>query len=186
MQKWKGSFVGMCWRVKCLVQLWGNEITAASFWSCITEHKYLQRLNRVYTQGLGLLFVLFFKPHMTSFEHSEWHKLSLSILLNILSYYPHSSLTYIHSCLRGVFSKLKVHPLSSKCGSPGKSPALTVSLIPGRMKQSTSRSPLSRDTEGNLLLFHSAAEETYSSGREPWGSWFKDWFCKLFLTIWHS
>lgn len=90
---------------------------------------------------------------MTSFEHSEWHKLSLSILLNILRYYPHSSLTFIHSCLRGVFSKLKVHPLSSKCGSPGKSPALTVSLIPGRMKQSTSRSPLSRDSQRETCCY---------------------------------
>lgn len=127
-----------------LAQLWGNEITAASFWSCITEQQYLKRLNAKYvTLDLGVLFVLFFKPHMTLFEHSGLHKLSLSTLLNILKDCPASSLTYMHSCLRGIFSRVKVHPLTSKCGSPGRSPALAVSLILGRMKQSTSRSPLS-------------------------------------------
>lgn len=127
--------------------LWGNGVTTASFESCIIEQKH-----SVHTSSRGFIF-LFFKPHTTSFEHSERHNLFLFTLLNILNHYPRSSLTYINSCLIGAFSKLEVHPLTSKRGSPGRSPALTASLILGRMKQSTSRSPLSRDSQRETCCY---------------------------------
>lgn len=79
-----------------------------------------------------------------------------------------SSLTHVHSGLIGAFNSLSIRPPTTKRGSPGRSRVLAASPIPSRMKQSTSTEQSL--AEGNLLLFHSAAEETYSSGREPWGS----------------